>query len=120
MIGPLTFILFMAAKRPNDALAIANLHIILPVTAAVGAIIGLIIGLLHFVRGLRVGRLFGVVIGTALSTCLWMVLVYLDRVNDPQEFSWLILLGRSVFLGLIVGALPGLFSVPKKVVSRAS
>jgi hypothetical protein len=112
-IGPLCFILFMAAKRPNDVLAISYLPIILAITATVGAIIGFIIGLLHFVRGLKIGRLTGFLIGAALSTALSVVLVYLDRANDPLEFSWLNFFGRSVLLGLIVGALPGLFSVPK-------
>lgn len=36
MIGPLLFVLFLAAKRPNDAIAIAHLPIILPTTAAAG------------------------------------------------------------------------------------
>lgn len=121
MIGPLGFILFMAARRPNDALAIAYLPIILPITAAVGAMIGVIIGLLHFVRGLRVGRIIGVVIGTALATCLLMLVVYLYfGGNESHEFSWLTFLERSLILGLIVGALPGLFSVPQKMVNTAT
>lgn len=120
MIGPLGFILFMAARRSNDVLAIAYLPIILPIVATVGAFIGLIIGLLHFVRGLKVGRFIGIFIGTALSTGLSLVLVYLDRANDPQGFSWLNFFGRAVFLGLIVGALPGLFSVSKKMVNTAT
>jgi hypothetical protein len=119
MIGSLGFILFMAAKRPNDALAIAYLPIILPITATVGAMIGLIIGLLHFVRGLRVGRLIGAVIGTTVSTCLWMVYLYF-RGNEPQEFSWLDLFGASLLFGLIIGALPGLFSVPKRAVAKGN
>jgi hypothetical protein len=115
MIGPLTFILFMAAKRPNDALAIGYLPIILPITGTVGAMIGLIIGLLSFVGEQRVGRLIGAVIGTTLSMCLWMVYLYL-RGNQPREFSGLYFFSASLLFGLIIGAIPGLVSVPRKMV----
>ena len=117
-IGPLGFVLFMAAKRPNDALAMAFLPIILPITGAFGGMIGLIIGLLYFVRELRVGRVLGAVIGTALSTCLWMIYLCF-RGNEHGTFSWLDFFASSLLFGLIIGALPGLLSGPQKVANNS-
>lgn len=114
MIGPLVFVLFLAAKRPNDAIAIAHLPIILPTTAAVGALIGVLIGFLQFVARLRFGRFAAVVVAATFPACLWMIHLYV-RDNDPQEFSWPNSIGWSIFIGLIIGALPGFLAARKKI-----
>lgn len=114
IIAPLAFILFSAYRRPNDALALIYLPLILPLTGLVGVMIGLIIGHLQKVAGMRIGTFKRLLIGSGFAMCLWILYRY-ARGDEGRQYTLLEYAFETVLFGSVLGVLPSLMArAPKK------